>query len=64
MRVRAPSDRGLRSVQASGVLRRTLIGSFDPRRPRTAAVYARACSIEREAGFVNTDMVFIARPLT
>src|SRR5712692_3153409 len=38
------------------VARSTSSGFLEPTRSRTAAVYARACSTEPEAGLVNTDI--------
>jgi hypothetical protein len=38
-----------------------LIGSFNPSGSRTAAVYSRACSIDREAGFVKTDISLLTQ---
>src|SRR4030095_1253855 len=41
---------------ASGVRSSTSIGSREPSRSRIAAVYSRACSAERDAAFVKTDI--------
>src|SRR5688572_22097092 len=44
-------------ASAAGVRFRTSIGLRSPRRSRIADVYALACSLDPEAGFVNTDIV-------